>query len=242
MSRRLLAGITAAVALPLLWSPVVPAEAALSSVSSCTGVWVVVDSGIADPVVRCATSYSTGAKALSSAGFKPTITSGGMVTRISSFPAKAAVNTSVAYWSYWHASVNPDGTWGEWTYSAKGAKSFKPVKGSAEGWRYQELSAGNLAPTVTPPAGYASSPAPVITGRAKVGQRLTATLPTWSPEPQKVTFTWYRSGKKIKGATASTYQLTKSDKAKKVTVKVTASGTGLQTVSRTSSSTAKVAK
>jgi hypothetical protein len=47
---------------------------------------------------------------------------------------------------------------------------------------------------------------------------------------------WYRNGAKVAGATSYDYPLTASDKGKKISLKVTASGTGFTTVSKTSKS------
>ncbi|MBN9105139.1 MAG: Ig-like domain repeat protein [Propionibacteriaceae bacterium] len=80
---------------------------------------------------------------------------------------------------------------------------------------------------------------PTISGTAKVGKKLTAKVKAWSP---KATFKyqWFAGGKAIKAATKSTYKLTKSQKGKKITVKVTGSATGYVSVSLTSKATAKV--
>jgi hypothetical protein len=82
-------------------------------------------------------------------------------------------------------------------------------------------SRGYLAPLTKPTA----------TGTSyKVKKTLKASIGTWSPEaPSKATYQWYRSGKKIKKATKSTYKLTKSDRGKTVKVKVTVSATGYYT-------------
>ena len=49
---------------------------------------------------------------------------------------------------------------------------------------------------------------PTITGIAKVGQKLTAVKPTFSPSGTTATYRWYRNGVAITGASASTYTLT----------------------------------
>ncbi|MFT4264726.1 MAG: hypothetical protein QM572_15185 [Nocardioides sp.] len=61
-----------------------------------------------------------------------------------------------------------------------------------------------------------------ITGKAKVGKKLTAVV---SPAGLSgVTYQWYAKGKKIKGATKATLKLTKKLKKKKVSVKATYKG------------------
>ncbi len=85
-----------------------------------------------------------------------------------------------------------------------------------------------------------ASATPTITGTAQVGQQLTADTTGWGPSDITLTYQWYRSGKKIKGATASTYTPTKSDKGKKLTVKVTGALSGYFGATKTSKATAKV--
>jgi hypothetical protein len=57
-----------------------------------------------------------------------------------------------------------------------------------------------------------------------------------------VIYQWYRNGIKIKKATKSTYKLTKADRGKRITVKVTGKKRGYHTHTRTSAKTAKIAK
>jgi len=65
---------------------------------------------------------------------------------------------------------------------------------------------------------------PEISGRARVGQVLTALGLDWvdyygaKPSGYAPTYTWTRNGNAIKGATASTYRLTSKDKGKKIQV------------------------
>lgn len=134
------------------------AAEALPQAASCSGVWVVVDFGIlgGGSSTRCATSHSTGAAALRSAGFSPTITEG-FVYKISGKPGKPDINK--AYWSYWHATRTTDGSYNGWTYSNLGANSYRPSAGNAEGWRYQSLNDGKVPPGAAPPSG-SSDPKP----------------------------------------------------------------------------------
>lgn len=213
--------------------------------TSCTGVWVVVDRGNGQATTRCATKFGNGLDALKSAGVKAKTFStsfGPAVCQVAGFPGKCDTTWALGFWSYWHATPDADGTWKAWESYGVGASGSKPVKGDAEGWRWVPSGAAFNAPGSLPPAGYSAAPVPTIAGTPKVGQTLTATTGTWTPEPEKFAFQWYRSGKAIKKATKATYKLTKSDAKKTITVKVTASGKGLQTVSRTSAATPKVAK
>ncbi|MCW5951149.1 MAG: hypothetical protein KIT69_02680 [Propionibacteriaceae bacterium] len=83
---------------------------------------------------------------------------------------------------------------------------------------------------------------PVITGKAKVGSKLHASKGSWSPTPAKYAYQWYRNGKVIKKATSSSYKLTKADKGKKVSVKVTAKRTGYSAGSKTSKAVGPIKK
>ena len=81
---------------------------------------------------------------------------------------------------------------------------------------------------------------PTISGTAKVGKKLKAKAGAWAPKGVKLTYQWYRSGKKITKATKATYTLGKADKGKRITVKVTGKKSGYTTAAKTSKATAKV--
>jgi len=81
---------------------------------------------------------------------------------------------------------------------------------------------------------------PAITGTAKKGKTLKVKMSAWTPAPVKISYQWLRNGKAIKKATKSSYKLTKSDRKKYVSVRVTGSKPGYTTTSRTSAKTAKV--
>lgn len=89
--------------------------------------------------------------------------------------------------------------------------------------------------------GYAKSPRPKVTGTLRVGQTLTAVTGTWSPTPS-FSYQWYRSGHKIKGATAASYTLVAKDRGKHIRVRVVASGAGLKSQVKYSKPTPKVHK
>ncbi len=81
---------------------------------------------------------------------------------------------------------------------------------------------------------------PTISGTAKVGKKLKAKAGAWAPKGVKLTYQWYRAGKKITKATKATYTLGKADKGKRITVKVTGKKSGYTTAAKTSKVTAKV--
>lgn len=217
-----------------------------ASTTSCTGVWVVVDRGNGQETARCATKYSTGLEALKSAGLGvKTFSSsfGPALCQVQGYPLTCDTTWSLGYWSYWHAEPESDGTWSEWDYYSTGPDGSTPVKGAADGYRWIPSGKDSAVPGLQPPIGYATSPTPTIDNTApKVGDTLTVTVGDWSPAPDQVSIRWYRSGAAISKATGETYTLTRYDYGKVITVKVTASGKGLQTVSRTSAPTAKVTK
>lgn len=134
---------------------VVPDASALPAprAADCPGVWVVV----ADVGVACAAEHDTGREALTSAGFTSQESSPGMLCRIEAQPATCTV-TADAYWSYWQASRNPDGTWADWAYSPLGYASSAPEAGAAEGWSFGD---GSVPPPPPPGDGDAVvAPAP----------------------------------------------------------------------------------
>lgn len=82
---------------------------------------------------------------------------------------------------------------------------------------------------------------PKVVGSAVVGVRLTAEPGNW-PLGTQFGYQWLRSGKKIKGATSSTYEVGKSDIGKQLSVAVVGKQSGWATATRTSARTAKVMK
>ena len=128
-----------AVGATALLTLLVPAAAtsAHAAPPPCDGVWVVVQPDQKDPATvsaKCAPEFGTGAAALASAGFQAE-KSGTMLTRIDGAPKDADFNTNGGfYWSYWSATVGPDGSLGAWEYYQVGPDESKPSKEKAEGW------------------------------------------------------------------------------------------------------------
>ncbi len=84
----------------------------------------------------------------------------------------------------------------------------------------------------------AFSSKPKIKGTAKKGSTLTACPGVWGPTASvSLSYQWHRNGSPISGATAETYTVTKADRGKKLTVRVTGSQPGFATVTRASSAT-----
>ncbi|MBA3021915.1 peptidoglycan-binding protein [Propionicimonas sp.] len=108
------------------------------------------------------------------------------------------------------------------------------VKVSNAGGAYAKVTRTSAATAKIAKLNWTSAPAPTISGTAKVGKTLTVKAGTWAPEP-KLSYQWYRGSTVIKGATKTTYKLTKSDKGKTITIKVTAKRTGFNTATKQAS-------
>lgn len=75
---------------------------------------------------------------------------------------------------------------------------------------------------------------PRIAGTPVAGRLLKAHAGTWGPGTVTKTFRWYRNGVAIKGAIRASYRLTKADRGRRITVRVTGRKTAYLTVVRTS--------
>ncbi len=80
---------------------------------------------------------------------------------------------------------------------------------------------------------------PTISGRAKVGRWLTATIGVWM-SGTTLTQQWLRNGKNISGATATTYKLKSADRGKRISVRVNATKLGYSPATATSLKTSRV--
>ncbi len=107
--------------------------------------------------------------------------------------------------------------------------------------RFDETSTAVQSSDETAPSVGLITPAkPKIKGKLKVGKKLKVVAGDWKPGSVKLRYTWLRNGKVIKGATKASYKLTKKDRRKKISVRVTATKTHYATVVRTSAKTTKV--
>jgi hypothetical protein len=93
--------------------------------------------------------------------------------------------------------------------------------------------------SATPAFNFASTVTPTISGTTTVGQTLTATTGTWSPQP-KFAFQWLRNGVAISRATKATYRLTSADLGSTIRVRVTGTLKNYLTTTVTSSPTANI--
>ncbi len=69
---------------------------------------------------------------------------------------------------------------------------------------------------------------PAVRGAARKGAVLRATPGRWNLAPTRVRYQWLRNGKVIRGATRPAYKLIRADVRKRVSVRVTASRTGVR--------------
>ena len=98
-------------------------------------------------------------------------------------------------------------------------------------------------PTPTPsptPSTRTSLTAPTISGTPAIGSTLTATSGTWSPAPGAVTYAWLVDGTPVPGSTRKTFSPAAKRVGHVISVRVTATGSGLAPVSRVSAATAPV--
>lgn len=112
-----------------------------------------------------------------------------------------------------------------------------------ETFAYVNLAAGEKKTLVVPVGSEISSliaPRPTVVGKARVGAKLVAAAGTWGPGAVKLTYRWLRNGKPIRGATTKSYRLTKADRGKRISVKVTGSKSGFHSVAKVSKKTKKV--
>ncbi len=119
-----------------------------------------------------------------------------------------------------------------------GAKLSVTVTGLLTGYTLTARTSATTATVAT--ASFQKAPAPTISGTAKVGRTLKANAGTWSPSGVTRTYQWYRGSTRIKGATTSTYKLTKASKGHRMTVRVTGRKSGYTTLSKTSPATRPV--
>lgn len=82
--------------------------------------------------------------------------------------------------------------------------------------------------------GVISAPTVRATGTPYVGRRLTATRGTWAPSGISFSYQWLRDGRRIAGATRSTFVIRRVDKRHRISVRITGRKAGYTTVVRTS--------
>lgn len=119
-----------------------------------------------------------------------------------------------------------------------GAKLTVEVNGLRSG--YTATVRTSTATGAVANAVFSTTPTPTVSGTAKVGQTLTADAGTWKPAPTTLTYQWLRNGKAISGATKSSYVAGAEDAKAKLSVAVTGTRAGYDSVTKTSGATAAV--
>ncbi|NMD46844.1 MAG: carboxypeptidase regulatory-like domain-containing protein, partial [Propionibacterium sp.] len=89
---------------------------------------------------------------------------------------------------------------------------------------------------------FAKVATPTVTGKAKVGHKLTAAAGKWSPAPTRLSYQWYRGKTAIAGATGSGYTAQPADAGATLSVRVTGASTGYVAATKASKATSAVAK
>lgn len=91
------------------------------------------------------------------------------------------------------------------------------------------------APSGIVQPGIITAPSTVrATGTTRVGRRLTAARGTWSPSGISFSYQWLRDGRRIAGATRSTFVIRRIDRGHRLSVRITGRKAGYTTVVRTS--------
>lgn len=146
-----------------LISPLVPvAHSAPATAEDCVAagnVWVHVEAG--DTVKGgCATEFSTGREALTSAGFD-IVAPGGFLTHIDGVPAAPGPQD---WWTYWQLNPTDAGRYTDWSFSSLGMDSAAPLAGSVEGWALHDSYSVTAPPPKTNPLeGYTAPPKEIPT-------------------------------------------------------------------------------
>jgi hypothetical protein len=120
-----------------------------------------------------------------------------------------------------------------------GKKISVVVSGSKTGYETTLKESAQTAAVAG--ASFVTAPTPVITGAARVGQKLGIDRGIWSPSAC-IAFVWKRNGDTISGAVNSSYRLTIADLGAKITVELTGSRNGFQPTAKVSAPSATVTR
>jgi hypothetical protein len=171
----------------------------------------------------------------------PTPTIGGTAkvgVRLTATPGGWTSGTALAYQWFADGTAIPAATAATFTPGAaqRGKRLTVRVTGTKDGYtsvtRTSAATAAVLAGTLT-------SSTPRVSGTLRVGRTLSVSRGTWTGGTT-FAYQWLVNGVAIKGATRSTYTLTKGTRGKRISVRVTGRKSGYTTVTRTSARTAAV--
>jgi surface antigen len=104
---------------------------------------------------------------------------------------------------------------------------------------YQTTRSASVRTAAVQPGTFAAQSPPAITGDAQVGQTLTVSPGTWSPDAP-ATYQWLVDGQPVSGATGPTYTPVAEDVRKQVSVQVSVSLRGYDPASASSTATSAV--
>lgn len=82
---------------------------------------------------------------------------------------------------------------------------------------------------------------PVIAGRARVGRTLSVESGEWTPDAESFDYQWLRADAEVDGATGATYRLTRKDRGKRISARVTAERPAYADETTTTAPTRRVA-
>ncbi|MDP3894756.1 Ig-like domain-containing protein [Nocardioides sp.] len=103
------------------------------------------------------------------------------------------------------------------TAADQGRQIAVEVTGSRTG--YAPASRTSAARVVE--SGILATSRPRIKGKARAGRTLRAKPGSWGPQPVQLTYRWLRNGKAIRRASSAAYTLTRADRGKRISVRVT---------------------
>lgn len=176
-------------------------------------------------------------------GAKPTVkgsaTLGSTVTLTAGSWGPAPVSLSYQWKRNGVAITGATGTSYRLTFADWGKTVSVAVTGSKAGYLSTSVESASTAKITG--LSFKKTYAPSISGKAKVGSKLTAKVKAWSPKPP-FAYQWLRNGQPIAGATKPTYVLQGDDAGKTIKVRVTAQKEGYAPIWKDSKATKKVAK
>lgn len=119
------------------------------------------------------------------------------------------------------------------TETLVGGKTYYLYVGASPSLASAHVTVTAQGPGIVDPTAKVKAGKVTITGKKKVGAKLKAKLTKYE-KGVKHSYTWLRNGKKIKGATKSSYTIKKADRGKRISVRVVTSKKGLTSVEVTS--------
>ncbi|GGO73647.1 LamG-like jellyroll fold domain-containing protein [Nocardioides deserti] len=237
---------------------------ATGTVRFLMGEALVCEAAVVDGAALCATSalqaagsYSVDAVYSGDAGHEPSRRS--FVLTVTDPPVASAVPTISGTPEVGQVLTAQPGAWTEgatlsyqWlrdgeavtgatgrTYTAVAADAGTRVSVQVTGAKEGHVSTSETSTGVTVAPGTLAASKPRVTGKARVGKKLTAKTGTWT-DGARLSFRWYANGQRIKVAKGKTLKLTRNLQGKRIVVEVVGTKAGYTTVVK--SSTARKVK